>query len=286
MISPLPPAPGPMEGHFTSKSLKLVTWRFSPPLAVSKRPDVQAVLRTLVGDVVDGVPVPHRLGVGAFPIGDALGGVVLQVEEPDIGGHAAAVALPGAGVGGVGCVGQPGAIGVDGAVGAVGHRKDGGLAACRGNRVELGLAAGGPPGRRGEDELLAVGGPVAEDLTTGVVCHARSDAAGDGNRVQVAVSVVVADEGDGLISGEKRGKASWPGAVVRREAMPPARGASPDIAGVHEGDSGLADVGVAEHADVGLDLSDRGTGRNPRRQEERAGSGGTSGTLDEVEMGG
>ena len=38
--------------------------------------------------------MPHRKRVSAFPISDALALTTLHIEEPNVGGHTAAIALP------------------------------------------------------------------------------------------------------------------------------------------------------------------------------------------------
>ena len=57
---------------------------------------VHAVFRTSVGTEIDRVPVPHGVSVCAGVIRDALVGVILEVIDCDVLGHAARVALPGA----------------------------------------------------------------------------------------------------------------------------------------------------------------------------------------------
>src|SRR5690606_33464728 len=103
-------------------------------------PEVEAVLGPAVGEGVDGVGGPHGGGVGALPVGHLLGFVGLEVEEPDIGGHAAAVALPGPEVARVGRIGEPLSVGADGALGAVGDGERVVLAAVGGDGEELCLA--------------------------------------------------------------------------------------------------------------------------------------------------
>src|SRR5690606_17024547 len=104
------------------------------------RPEVQSVLGARVGEVEDRVARPHGDGVGAFPVGHLLGFVGLQVEKPDVGRHAAAVALPGAEVARVGRVGEPLAVGADRSLRTVGHGEFLVLAAVGLDGEELGLA--------------------------------------------------------------------------------------------------------------------------------------------------
>ena len=75
-----------------------------------------------IGEVEEGVPMPHRNAVGAFPVGDTPGFAGLPVEQPDVARHAAAIPLPSASVALVGCVGDPFTVAMDGGVGAVRHR--------------------------------------------------------------------------------------------------------------------------------------------------------------------
>ena len=57
--------------------------------------DIDAVFGAAVGTEIDGVAMPHGIGVGAGIIGEALVGVVLQIVDGDVLSHAARVALPG-----------------------------------------------------------------------------------------------------------------------------------------------------------------------------------------------
>ena len=135
------------------------------------RPNVQTVRRAGVAQVVHFVAVPHWLGVGAFPVGDLLRRVILEVEEPNVGGHSAAVAFPSAVIARVRRIRKPLAIGTDGAVSAVGHGQLSGQPALRGHGEQLRLA---PQAGKAVAEIqqLAIRRPVAERFGRGVMRHA------------------------------------------------------------------------------------------------------------------
>ena len=162
--------------------------------------------RAAVAQVVDLVAVPHRQRVGAFPVGDPTALAGLQVHEPHVGGHAAAIALPGSVVGRVRRVREPGPRAVDGAVGAVGNGQRRRQAARGGNRVELLRAVEAFDGAGHEDQALSIGRPVAQAFRGWVMRHALGDAARGGDRVQVERLVVVRAEGDGLPIGAEAGR--------------------------------------------------------------------------------
>ncbi len=161
------------------------------------RPDVEAVFRSRVGHVVKHVAVPHRLRVGPRPAGDALGAVVLQVEQPDVGRHAAAITLPGAVIRGVQGVRQPLAVGADGRVRSIGHGQFLGQTAAGCDREELCHAREGRFGVR-EEYQPAVRRKVAQILGRRVVRHTKGHATGHRQRVQIGIAVIVSHERDCL----------------------------------------------------------------------------------------
>ena len=75
----------------------------------------------VVREVVELAVEEHRGGVGAFPVGGALAGFIVDIEHPDVGRHAAAVTFPGAGIARVGRVGEGFAVFAQAGRGAVGH---------------------------------------------------------------------------------------------------------------------------------------------------------------------
>ncbi len=222
-------------------------------------PDVEVVRRTVVGEVVELVLLPHRLRVGALPCRDAARGVALQMEEPDVGRHAAAVALPRARVGGVRRVREPFTARRDRAECTVGHGELFGEAALGRDGEKLHFAVATCESVV-EEEELPVGRPIGEDFTDGMVGDARRHAARDGERVEVAVAVVVADEGDRLaVRAEARERFGSRRTRERRRHPALARH-EPEIVGVDEDDLRRADVGEAQHSAVRLDLGGRGGG--------------------------
>jgi hypothetical protein len=129
-------------------------------------PDVLPVRRAFVGEVVELVALPHRLRVRTFPVRDLARGVALQVEQPDVRLHAAAVALPRARVDRVRRVREPLAARADRAERAVGNGELLGQAALRRDGEELDLAVAPGEAVREEQEL-PVGRPVREHLAEG-----------------------------------------------------------------------------------------------------------------------
>ena len=198
-----------------------------------------------VAQVVHRAPVPHRQRVGAFPFRDAPRLARLHVEEPHIGRHAAAIALPGAVVGRVRGVGEPLARLVERAVRAVGNRQHRGQPARCGDGVELRGAREAVDSARHEDETRAIGRPVTEAFDRGVMRHALRDAALRRDRVEVETLVVVAAEGDRSSIGREAGRA-----LEAARARERARGAAllrrnPKIVRVDEDDLRLRDIRVA-----------------------------------------
>ena len=100
-------------------------------------PDVHSVVRPGVRQVVQRVAVPHRLGIGPFPIRDLHRIQPFQIHDPEVGCHAAPVAFPRSAVAGVGGVGEERPVAVNGAGGTVRDRQFGGQAAVGTDGVEL-----------------------------------------------------------------------------------------------------------------------------------------------------
>ncbi len=124
-------------------------------------PDVQAMLGTIIGEIVDCLPMPHGQRVGPFPSGDLLAATGFEVEHPNIGCHTTAVSLPGSRVATVRRVCQPLAIGADGAVRPVGHRQAVGQWLFPGNGEQLSHPA--EPGQSiAAEQQRFVGSPIAE----------------------------------------------------------------------------------------------------------------------------
>ena len=155
-----------------------------------------------VREVVEVVPVPHGHGVGAFPVGDSPGLAGLEVHQPDVAGHAAAVPLPGSAVALVRGVGDPGPGPVDRGVRAVGHRKRFGEAAVSVDPVDP-FSSRHAAHATGAEEQVAVGGPVAEPFARRVMGDASGHSALGGDHVDVAVAVIVSDERDLAAVGRK-----------------------------------------------------------------------------------
>ena len=236
-----------------------------------------ALLGAVVGQVVDLAAVPHGERVGALPVGDAARLARLEVDEPHVGGHAAAVALPGAVVGGVRRVGHPLAGAVDRAVGAIRDRQRRRQPALDRHGVEF-LRAREALERRGhDDETLAIGRPVAEAFGRGVMRDALRDAAGHGKRVEIERLVVVRAEGDRLAVRREAGGAlesrrtrDWCGHATLL-------GHDPKVVAVDEDDVGLGNVGIAAESAGEVGLGGRRQERGREGGRARAGEKGRHG---------
>ena len=221
-----------------------------------------------VGEVVDLAAVPHRNRVGSFPIGDALGLAGLQVGDPNIGRHTAAVTLPSAGVGRVRRVGEPFARLIDRTVGAVGNRQFRRQTAADWHGVEL-LRAGEPLERRGhKDQSGSVGSPVAQAFRRGVMGDALGNAAADRKDVEVEGLVVVGAEGDRLAVGRETGRALESRRTGERTCDAALLGHDPKVVAIGKHDVGLRDIGIA--AETSGDIRSGGEREEHGRQRGRA----------------
>ncbi len=130
----------------------------------------------------------------------------------------------------------------------------------------------------GEEDQPPVRGPVGQRLGGRVVGDPQGHAAGDRHRVEVAVAVVVAHEGERPAVGAEARVLLLARRAGQRRRHAALRGDQPEVVGVEEGDVAGADVGVAQHPGVGLDLGgggrSGGRGQNCEGEEGRGGSYG------------
>ena len=211
-------------------------------------PDLQ--LAGLVAGEVDRVPVPHGEVLGAGPVGHLGRDVLVEVVDPDVLGHAALVALPGARLAGDAVVGQLPAVGRPAREAAGGQRDHRRQAAVDGNRPELLLAHREARPRALEAHRFAVGLPVDHPVVQGMPGQPPRLAARGGDHVDVVVAVIVAREGDPLAVGGELGLAlvaHEPGETSRLAA---AGGDRPQVASLHEDDRVAVDVGIAQQTHV------------------------------------
>ena len=214
-------------------------------------PEVEPMRRARIRQVVERLAVPHGQRVGPLPVGDLARRVLGQVEEPDVGGHAAAVALPGAMVPRVRGVGEPLAVGADRAYATVGHRQLAVQTATRRHGEELLRARVVVHASREVDQPI-VGRPAGEDLGHGVVRHPERHAPGRGHGVEIAVAGVVAHERDGRAVRAELGIALLARRAGQRRRDAALARHQPQVVGIEEHDVRGTDVGVAEHARVRL----------------------------------
>ena len=233
-------------------------------------PEVAPLHLVAVRQEVELAAMPHGQGViGAAQAGQAAGGLLLQVVEPDLRGHAPAVALPGAEVRADGLVGQELAVRRHGAELGVGQGQGHGQPALLGDKEELveavlaGLHAGG------EEQGLAVGVPAHESVGHGVVRDPGGHPAGHRQHVDIQVPVVVGGEsqlpairgeaGEGLL-------ALGGGQALGHTA---GLGHQPDVVGVAEGNLGGGDRRIAH--EPGIDLGGGADGRGHDQGRGEAG---------------
>ncbi len=231
-------------------------------------PDVQEVIRPRVGDVVQLRPVPHRDRVHALPVCDTTGGVVLEVEEPDVGRGPAHVAFPARMVARERRVGQPVAVVGDVGVRAVGHRQ---LlrepALDRHGEERLRKRVRGHVPRR-EDEAV-VPRPVVDPPDGRVVGYPEGNAARDGKRVDAPDAVVARHEGDLVAVRTEFRVALGAGRTRERSSLSPLARNEPEVVRVAEDDVGLRDVRITNHPCVRLDGPRRRHAEQKHRERDR-----------------
>ena len=231
-------------------------------------PDVGALVGAAIGEEVERVAVPHRVFVVGVAGGDVGRGLGRQVERPDVGRPAAAIALPGAERLRLRQVGDLLAVGRVGGELAVRDRQLLGRPALGGDQVELVVALPAALARRREQDPRAVGVPVEHAIGHRVPRQARRIAALHGHRVDVGVAVVVGGVGERLaVRREARERLL---AARRAEAHgdPALLGRHPDVAGVDEGDLRRRDIGLAQHARVDLRGRRRGGDQGTEQDEQ------------------
>ena len=209
-------------------------------------PEVESVLGAGIGEVVEVLPVPHRHRVRAFPVGDPSGSAVLEVHQPDVAGHAPAVALPRPTVTLVRGVGDPGTGPVDRSVRAVGHRECIGQAAFAVHSEDP-FRTRDPAHAPGTEEKVTVGGPVAQPLAGRVVGDPTGHAAASRHHVEVAVAVVVSDERDFAAIRREAGNRLDSGGRGEGKGDATVGRHSPEIVRIDEHDLVVGDVGESVH---------------------------------------
>ena len=220
------------------------------------RPDVEALVRSAIRKEVKRRLVPHRDLVIGRVVGDVLGRERVQIEEIEVGCHAASVSLPGAEGTAFRRVGDALSVRRDGPKLAVGHGQLLRQAALLRSAPELVEAL--PPAlhRRSKKHALAVRVPVERALAVGVMAQAHRLAARGGHYVEIGVAVVVGAKGDLLTVRRETGKGLFPSGRGESVSRAPLLRHHPDVARVDERDVGLGDVRLPQHPriDLGLDV--------------------------------
>ncbi len=233
-------------------------------------PDVGALVLVAVGEEIERLPVPHRVGIGGGRVGQVAGGQLLQVEQPDVRVHAAAVTFPGAEIHADRHVGQRLAVRRNRPELAIRHRqllRQPPLGRHAVKLVEPVLRAG----HRGRvEDGLAVGIPSQHPVRRPVMGEPPGQAARRRHHVNVLIAVVIAGEG------QQR--------AVRREARErlfalgradPHRHAAalfrqPDVARIDEGDLGRRHRRLPHHPRINARGDHRLSLRRGREQPSGA----------------
>ena len=229
-------------------------------------PDVVPLGRPAIGEEIQPVVVPHRLGVVGRAAGDVLGVQRLEIEEPDLGRGPAPVALPRAEPAGLRGVGDAPPVGRQRAELPVRHGKPLGLTALDRDAVDLPKGGQAAPPVGGEEDPPAVRRPVEDPVVARMVRDAERRAAQGRDDVDVGVAVVVAAEGDLRAVGREPRKGFLPGRRAQLAGRAALLGDHPDVAGVDEGDLRLRDVGITQHPSVDLGPDRRRAQRDQQRQ--------------------
>ncbi len=192
------------------------------------------------------------MAVVGVALADVGGLVVAEVEEPDLGSHAAPVALPGAEITADRHVGDGAAVGGDRAELAVRDRQPLRQTARGRDPQELAVPHLLGLHEAGNQDRFAVGIPVEHAIRQRVVRDALHLATGRRHDIDIDVAVVVGLEGDAVAVGREAGEPLLAGGRAQPRGYPAGLGNDPDIAGVHEGDMGVGDVGVTQHPRIDL----------------------------------
>src|SRR5262245_4910505 len=132
--------------------------------------------------------MPHRQGIGPFPVGNLLRMVITEMEQPNIGRSSASVTLP------VfwdreECVGQPLTVRADGSVDAIGDRQLARRTALGGHGAALVLEERAKA--IGVEEKLAVRRPTAKRLVSRMMGELYRDPTGYRQGVEIPVPVAI-----------------------------------------------------------------------------------------------
>ncbi len=161
--------------------------------------DIQRAVLAIAVEV-DRVAMPHGKVVRAGPVGDLVDGAGGEVRDPDLLGHAALVAFPGARLARDPVVGEFIAVGREAGQAAAVNGQALGHAAVDRDQEHL-LEQIGMFAARAKQHVLAVGMPAEDAVTRRVEGQPPGLAAGRGHDVHVVAAVVAGGEGDPLVVG-------------------------------------------------------------------------------------
>ena len=230
-----------------------------------------------VGDEVNLLADPEGLLICAGEVGDPVGGVLVQIVDPDVLGAAALVTLPVAEI--------PLDGGVDNLMAVRGEVAHAGLGNGQGHlqapfqvHQEVLSHALAPRGTvRPDHDRAAVGRPVQDDVVKPATGRHLADIVVEGelfgcpslgrDHVDLPVSGVLPGEGDPLAVGRDLGKEFPTHVGCETSRLSSGEGDRPDVAGVDEGDQVARDVGVVKEPTLS---AQRGQGKDKKEQDRKA----------------
>jgi hypothetical protein len=213
-------------------------------------PNVEALVRVAIREEIKRAAVPHGDGLRGVGAGEISRLERLEIEEPDVRVHAAAIPFPGAEIHGDRGIGQRAAVGRDRAKFAVGHRQLFRQPALDRHAVELvePVLVAGHGGR--EEQMPPVRIPIDHAIRRAVVRDAPGQPAAHRHDVNVLVAVVIAAERELRPVGRKPRKRFLPARRTQAHGLAAGLGREPNVARIHERDVPRRDRRLAHHARV------------------------------------
>ncbi len=239
--------------------------------------DEQVERAGAVGGEPDAVADPHRVAVGARVVGDARRPPGGEVEDVEVLGPAAGVALPAPEVAEQRRVDHPGPVGREVAGAGDRHRQGLRQPALDRHLEQAPLADVPALAERAEQHLLAVRAPAVDQVVVPparrqrppgrVVGELARRAAVGGHDIDLLVAVVLPGEGDPAAVGGELGEQLDAGMGGEPAGGAAGGGGGPQVAAVGEDDAVAVDVGEAQQ--LGLRGGARGRQQTGRGRDER-----------------
>ena len=242
-----------------------------PRVAAFRVVGIEVVRPRTVGGEEDPGADPHRVPVGPRVVGDLRQLPGHGVEHVEVLSPATGVALPGTEVPEERRIDQPNSVRGPGAGPGAGHRQGGSEPSAPWNLVEPPLADPVSVPERAEEDLLAVGRPVVDDVVVGPAGRKRPGGGVEGqlfrntasgrHDVDLFVAVVLPGEGDLAAVRREPGEEFLPRVGGQPHRGPAGGRGGPEVAGVGEDDAVPVDVRKAEEPGFG-------TGRMRQRSKD------------------